>query len=80
MTGTPPTENSKGLRLGNSVVTTDESMYTIVVCIHRMTSAAEAQVGWHRVMASTMLAMLPPVAVVVVMQRWFVKGLVETEK
>ncbi|MCL6641009.1 MAG: sn-glycerol-3-phosphate ABC transporter permease UgpE [Candidatus Rokubacteria bacterium] len=62
------------------LVTTDESMYTIVVSIHRMTSVAEAQVEWHRVMATTMLAMLPPVAVVVLMQRWFVKGLVETEK
>jgi sn-glycerol 3-phosphate transport system permease protein len=62
------------------LVTTDEAMYTIVVSIHRMTSVAEAQVEWHRVMASTMLAMLPPVAVVVLMQRWFVRGLVETEK
>lgn len=62
------------------LVTTDESMYTIVVSIPRMTSVAEAQVEWQRVMASTVLALLPPVAVVVVMQRWFVKGLVETEK
>src|SRR5437870_11209283 len=62
------------------LVTTDESMYTVVVAIHRMVSVAEAQVEWHRVMATAMLAMLPPVVVVVVMQRWFVKGLVETEK
>ena len=62
------------------LVTTDEAMYTVVVAIHRMVSVAEAQVEWHRVMATAMLAMLPPVVVVVVMQRWFVKGLVETEK
>ena len=62
------------------LVTTDERMYTVVVSIHRMTAVAEAQVEWHRVMAATMLAMLPPVAVVALMQRWFVKGLVETEK
>ncbi len=62
------------------LVTTDETMYTIVVSIHRMVAVAEAQVEWHRVMATTVLAMLPPVAVVVVMQRWFIKGLVETEK
>lgn len=62
------------------LVTTDETMYTIVVAIHRMVSVAEAQVEWHRVMATAMLAMLPPVVVVVVMQRWFVRGLVETEK
>jgi sn-glycerol 3-phosphate transport system permease protein len=35
---------------------------------------------WNVVMATAMLAMLPPVAVVILMQRWFVKGLVETEK
>jgi sn-glycerol 3-phosphate transport system permease protein len=62
------------------LVTTDEAMYTVVVSIHRMTAVAEAQVEWHRVMAATMLAMLPPVAVVLLMQRWFVRGLVETEK
>ncbi len=62
------------------LVTTDETMSTIVVSIHRMVAVAEAQVEWHRVMATTVLAMLPPVAVVVVMQRWFIKGLVETEK
>jgi sn-glycerol 3-phosphate transport system permease protein len=62
------------------LVTTDEAMYTIVVAIHRMVSVAEAQVEWHRVMATAMLAMLPPVVVVIVMQRWFVRALVETEK
>ena len=62
------------------LITTDEAMYTIVVAIHRMVSVAEAQVEWHRVMATAMLAMLPPVVVVIVMQRWFVRALVETEK
>jgi sn-glycerol 3-phosphate transport system permease protein len=41
---------------------------------------AEADTEWNRVMATTVLALLPPVAVVILMQRWFVKGLVETEK
>jgi sn-glycerol 3-phosphate transport system permease protein len=62
------------------LITTDERMYTIVVAIHRMVSVAEAQVEWPGVMATTVLAMLPPVVIVVVMQRWFIKGLVETEK
>ncbi len=62
------------------LVTTDEAMYTIVVALHRMVSVAEAQVEWHRVMATAMLAMLPPIVVVIVMQRWFVRALVETEK
>jgi len=35
---------------------------------------------WPFIAAFTMLAMLPPVAVVLSMQRWFVKGLIETEK
>jgi len=62
------------------LVTTDEAMYTIVVAIHRMVAVAEAQVEWQGVMATAMLAMVPPIVVVIVMQCWFVKGLVETEK
>ena len=61
------------------LVTTDEAMYTIVVAIHRMVAVAEAQVEWQGVMATAMLAMVPPIVVVIVMQRWFVKGLVETD-
>ncbi|MEX0759935.1 MAG: sn-glycerol-3-phosphate ABC transporter permease UgpE [Tistlia sp.] len=62
------------------LVTTDESFYTIVMGIQRMVTVADAQPHWHLVMATAVLAMLPPVAVVVVMQGLFVKGLVETEK
>jgi sn-glycerol 3-phosphate transport system permease protein len=45
-----------------------------------MIVTSDAQTDWHIVMATTMLAMLPPVLVVVVMQRLFVKGLVDAEK
>lgn len=62
------------------LITTDESFYTIVMGIQRMVTVADATPQWHLVMATAMLAMLPPVFVVVVMQRLFVKGLVETEK
>ncbi|HEX6143797.1 MAG TPA: sn-glycerol-3-phosphate ABC transporter permease UgpE [Geminicoccaceae bacterium] len=62
------------------IITTDDSMYTVVMGIKRMVEVADAQPQWHLVMAVTILAMLPPVAVVLLMQRWFVKGLVETEK
>ena len=62
------------------LITTDESMYTAVIGIKRMISAGEALTDWHLVMATAMLAMLPPAIVVVLMQKWFVKGLVETEK
>ena len=62
------------------LVTTQEDMYTTVIGIKRMITGGDAATEWNLVMATAMLAMLPPVAVVVAMQRWFVKGLVETEK
>jgi sn-glycerol 3-phosphate transport system permease protein len=62
------------------LITTDQNMDTIVLGIKKMIGTGDAQTEWHLVMATTMLALLPPVLVVVLMQRWFVKGLVETEK
>ena len=62
------------------LITTDESMYTILIGINRMLAVGDAQAEWQIIMATTMLAMLPPVAVVVLMQRLFVKGFVESEK
>ena len=61
------------------LVTTDESMYPIVLGIKRLI-AGEVYTDWNIVMAVTLLAMLPPAAVVIGMQKWFVKGLVDTEK
>ncbi|RYC09868.1 sn-glycerol-3-phosphate ABC transporter permease UgpE [Ciceribacter ferrooxidans] len=62
------------------LVTTDPGYYTIVMGIKRMSEVADAEPQWNLVMATAMLAMLPPVLVVIFMQRLFVKGLVETEK
>jgi len=62
------------------LITTDESMYTSVIGIKRMIVGGDALTEWHLVMATAILAMLPPALVVVLMQKWFVKGLVETEK
>ena len=62
------------------LITTDESFYTIVMGIQRMVTVADSEPQWHLVMATSILALLPPVFVVVAMQRLFVKGLVETEK
>lgn len=62
------------------LITTDESMYTVVIGIKRMIVGGDAANEWHLVMATAMLALLPPAAVVLLMQKWFVKGLVETEK
>ena len=53
-------------------------MYTTVIGIKRMIAGGDAATEWNLVMATAMLAMLPPALVVVLMQRWFVKGLVET--
>jgi len=62
------------------LVTTDESMYTTVIGIKRMIAGGEAATEWNLVMATAMLAMLPPALVVLLMQKWFVKGLVDSEK
>ena len=62
------------------LVTTDESMYTTVIGIKRMIAGGDAATEWNLVMATAMLAMLPPALVVILMQNWFVKGLVDTEK
>ena len=62
------------------LITTDESMYTTVIGIKRMIVGSDAANEWNLIMATAILAMLPPAVVVVLMQKWFVKGLVETEK
>jgi sn-glycerol 3-phosphate transport system permease protein len=62
------------------LVTGNESMYTVVIGIKRMISGGDAYNEWNLIMATAMLALLPPALVVILMQKWFVKGLVETEK
>ena len=62
------------------LVTTDPGYYTVVMGIKRMATVAESFPQWNLVMAAVVLALLPPVFVVIAMQRFFVKGLVETEK
>ncbi len=62
------------------LVTNSNSMNTIVIALRKMISFADADTPWNLVMATAVLAILPPVMIVVLMQRWFVKGLVETEK
>ena len=62
------------------LITNDEHMYTAVIGIKRMIVGGDALTEWNLVMATAMLALLPPALVVLLMQRWFVKGLVDTEK
>ncbi len=61
------------------LVATDPRLDTIVIGIVKMIGT-ETQTEWNRVMATSVLALLPPIAVVVLMQRWFVKGLTEGDK
>jgi len=62
------------------LMTTSEDMYPVVIGIKRMLAGGEAANDWNIIMATALLAMLPPALVVMLMQKWFVKGLVDTEK
>ncbi len=62
------------------LITTRDDMQTIVIGIRKMITTSDALTEWPIVMATAILAMLPPIAVVVLMQKLFVRGLVETEK
>jgi len=62
------------------LVTTDRDMETIVIGITKMIGTADQLTDWHIVMATTLLAMLPPTLVVILMQRSFVRGLVDGDK
>ena len=62
------------------LVTNTPSMTTIIIGMREMIGNGDTQTEWQIVMATALLAILPPIAVVLLMQRWFVKGLVDTEK
>jgi sn-glycerol 3-phosphate transport system permease protein len=62
------------------LITTKERFYTLLIGINRMLSGADVQIEWQIVMATTLLAMLPPVIVVIIMQKQFITGMTETEK
>ncbi len=62
------------------LMTTDNRLDTIVVGITKMIGTGDATTNWPQVMATTLLAVLPPALVVILMRRWFVKGLVDSEK
>jgi sn-glycerol 3-phosphate transport system permease protein len=62
------------------LITTRDNMQTIVIGIKKMIVTQDALTEWQLAMATAVLALLPPVVVVVLMQKLFVKGLVETEK
>ncbi|WP_329911673.1 sn-glycerol-3-phosphate ABC transporter permease UgpE [Serratia quinivorans] len=62
------------------LITSDASMGTAVAGIKSMISTSGAPTQWNQVMAAMILTLIPPLAVVLLMQRWFVRGLVDSEK
>ncbi|MBZ9558761.1 MULTISPECIES: sn-glycerol-3-phosphate ABC transporter permease UgpE [unclassified Modicisalibacter] len=62
------------------LVTTDADYMTVVVSLKRLLTTGDSPVPWQDVTATAMLAMGPPVLVILLMQRYFVKGLVDSEK
>ncbi|OJH86320.1 sn-glycerol-3-phosphate ABC transporter permease UgpE [Serratia marcescens] len=62
------------------LITSDASMGTAVAGIKSMISTSGTPTQWNQVMAAMILTLLPPLAVVLLMQRWFVRGLVDSEK
>lgn len=62
------------------LITTDTQYYTIVMGIKQMVAVSDGVIEWNKIMATTLIAMLPPVFIVILMQRAFVKGFVDTEK
>ena len=62
------------------LITDSPAMTTIIIGIRQMIGNGDAQTAWQLVMATALLAILPPVAIVLAMQRWFVAGLIEPEK
>ena len=62
------------------LITTSRGMDTVVIGITKMIGTGDALIDWNLIMATTVLALIPPVVVVALTQRWFVRGLIETEK
>jgi sn-glycerol 3-phosphate transport system permease protein len=62
------------------LITTKQEFYTILIGINRMLSGADVQIEWQIVMATTLLAMIPPALVVLIMQKQFIAGMTDREK
>jgi sn-glycerol 3-phosphate transport system permease protein len=62
------------------LITTKVEFYTILIGINRMLSGADVQIEWQIVMATTLLAMIPPALVVIIMQKQFISGMTDREK
>lgn len=62
------------------VITTEERFYTVVMGISNLITSVDQAPQWHLMMATCILVLLPPVLVIIFLQKQFIKGLIETEK
>jgi sn-glycerol 3-phosphate transport system permease protein len=63
------------------LITNTEAMRTVVIGLEELIPRSGTELPtWNLIMAGAMMALLPPVAIIIFMQRWFVKGLIESEK
>jgi len=62
------------------LITTNPKMTTAVIGLQNLIPQADDLPEWNLALGAAVLVMLPPVLVVLFMQRWFVKGLIEKEK
>ena len=67
------------------LVVTDRANYGMVVVqlsdlVPDQLTTGGGTPTWHLAMAATLVVMLPPIAIVILMQRWFVRGLINTDK
>jgi sn-glycerol 3-phosphate transport system permease protein len=62
------------------LITTNPKMMTAVIGLQNLIPQADDLPYWNVALAGALIVMLPPILVVLLMQRWFVKGLVDTEK
>ncbi len=62
------------------LITTKQEYFTLLIGINRMMTGADVNIEWQIVMATTLLALIPPVLVVILMQKQFIAGMTETEK
>ena len=62
------------------LITTEPEMTTVAIGVNQLVPAGDQPPTWNTTMAGVLIIMLPPVVIVLVMQRMFVKGLIESEK
>ena len=62
------------------LLTTDPDMATAVIGLKKLMPQSDSLPTWHVLMNAAFLTMLPPTIVILLLQRWFVKGLVDSGK